>query len=81
MDIWMPNMDGYETAEKILELAHDKGLTTIIMAVTADITRECMERAKEVGMRGFLTKPYKVLDIENLILEHFGKAEGVDDLE
>lgn len=74
MDIWMPNMDGYEATTKILELARKNGKRTKIIAVTADITRESLERAKEVGMQGFLAKPYKVLDIENLIVEHYGKS-------
>jgi len=71
MDIWMPNMDGYEAATNILELARKNGKRPKIIAVTADITGESVQRAKEVGMQGFLAKPYKVLDIENLIVEHF----------
>ncbi|KAH8602661.1 HHK17, histidine kinase-group VII protein [Bisporella sp. PMI_857] len=72
MDIWMPNMDGYEATKKILDLALKHGQATKIIAVTADITSESVDRAKEAGMQGFLAKPYKVLDIENLILGHFG---------
>jgi CheY-like chemotaxis protein len=71
MDLWMPNMDGYEATEKILKMARDMGETLAVMAVTADITSESLERAKETGMKGFISKPYKVLDIEHLILEHF----------
>jgi CheY-like chemotaxis protein len=74
MDIWMPNMDGYEASRQITELAKAHEQTLKIMAVTADITGNCVDRAKEAGMEGFLAKPYKVLDIENLILEHFGKS-------
>jgi CheY-like chemotaxis protein len=71
MDLWMPNMDGYEATEKILKMARDKGEALAVMAVTADITSDSLERAKETGMKGFISKPYKVLDIEHLILEHF----------
>ncbi len=71
MDLWMPNMDGYEATEKILQMARDQGETLAVMAVTADITSDSLERAKEIGMKGFISKPYKVLDIEHLILEHF----------
>jgi CheY-like chemotaxis protein len=71
MDLWMPNMDGYEATEKILKMARDEGETLAVMAVTADITSESLEKAKETGMKGFISKPYKVLDIEHLILEHF----------
>lgn len=75
MDIWMPNMDGYEATSKILDLARNNGENTTVIAVTADITGDCADKAKEVGMQGFLAKPYKVLDIEHLIVEHFKKLE------
>ena len=71
MDIWMPNMDGYEATSKIMELARLSGEKTTIVAITADITEDSVERAKAVGMQGFLAKPYKVLDIEHLIMHHF----------
>ena len=74
MDIWMPNMDGYEATAQIIELARINGERPIIVAVTADITEDSVDRAKEAGMLGFLAKPYKVLDIERLIIEHFTKA-------
>jgi CheY-like chemotaxis protein len=71
MDIWMPNMDGFEATSRILDLARQHGETTKIIAVTADITGECLSKAEAHGMQGFLAKPYKVLDIEHLIVEHF----------
>lgn len=71
MDIWMPNMDGYEATAKIIDLAKDSGDCMKIIAVTADITEDSVNRAKQSGMHGFLAKPYKVLDIEHLIVEHF----------
>jgi signal transduction histidine kinase/CheY-like chemotaxis protein len=73
MDLWMPNMDGYEATETILKMANERGESLAIMAVTADITGDSLERAKETGMKGFISKPYKVLDIEHLILQHFRK--------
>jgi CheY-like chemotaxis protein len=73
MDLWMPNMDGYEAAERILKIANERAERLAVMAVTADITSESLERAKQVGMKGFVSKPYKVMDIELLILEHFRK--------
>ena len=74
MDIWMPNMDGFEATTRILDLAREEGTMPKIIAVTADITGGCIDQAKASGMHGFLAKPYKVLDIEHLILQHFGKA-------
>jgi CheY-like chemotaxis protein len=76
MDIWMPNMDGYEATTKIMELARMHREKTPIVAVTADITEDSVDRAKDAGMQGFLAKPYKVLDIEHLIMEHFPRRNA-----
>jgi CheY-like chemotaxis protein len=73
MDIWMPNMDGYEATTRIMDIARAHGETTKIIAVTADITGDSVDRAKAAGMQGFLAKPYKVLDIEHLIVDNFPK--------
>jgi signal transduction histidine kinase/CheY-like chemotaxis protein len=73
MDIWMPNMDGYQAAKRIHQLAQANGESVKIAAVTADITSASLEHAKQHGMQGFLAKPYKVLDMERLIIEHFSK--------
>lgn len=64
-------MDGYEATAAITDLARRHGQTTTIFAVTADITSDCVERARGAGMQRFLAKPYKVFDIERLITEHF----------
>lgn len=46
-----------------------KGPPTIL-AVTADVTDIALKRAEEVGMKGFLSKPYKLRDLQKLILEY-----------
>ncbi|KAG4412435.1 hypothetical protein IFR04_014430 [Cadophora malorum] len=74
MDIWMPNLDGYGATTQIMNLAQQRGEPTKIIAVTADITEDSVDRAKMAGMQGFLAKPYKVFDIERLIVEHFEKC-------
>ncbi|TGO65930.1 hypothetical protein BOTNAR_0072g00040 [Botryotinia narcissicola] len=71
MDIWMPNMDGYEATKEITKLAEAHGETATIVAVTADITDDCSMRAKEAGMQSLLAKPYRVIDMEKLIIGNF----------
>ena len=84
MDLWMPTMDGYEAAKRILAMQkYQSGESTgsededrlggrkrapIILAVSADVTDEALDRATEAGMVGFMTKPYKLMDLEKLII-------------
>ena len=68
MDLWMPLMDGYEATEKILGMSWNG--TPTVLAVTADVTDDALDRAAQVGMKGFMTKPYKLQDLQRLITEY-----------
>lgn len=46
-----------------------------VLAVSADVTDEALERAASVGMEGFMTKPYKLLDLERLIVEYCARKD------
>lgn len=76
MDLWMPLMDGYEATEKILGAA---GKRPTVLAVTADVTDGALGRAAEVGMKGYMTKPYKLADLQRLIEEYCASHEGKKD--
>ena len=41
-----------------------------VLAVTADVTAEASARAEEVGMKGLMTKPFKLVDLERSILRY-----------
>jgi signal transduction histidine kinase/AmiR/NasT family two-component response regulator len=71
MDLWMPTMNGYQAAEKIVNLYDDENdcKAPMILAVTADTTDEATERVARAGMKGPLTKPYKSRDLERNLLE------------
>ena len=70
MDIWMPLLDGYEATEAILNMDHLVQKPTIL-AVSADVTDTAIARAGEVGMKGFLTKPFVIRHVEKLIQQHY----------
>ncbi|KAK0271427.1 hypothetical protein LTR91_022737 [Friedmanniomyces endolithicus] len=76
MDLWMPLMDGYEATERILGMERGVGRMPTVLAVTADVTDGALERAAQVGMRGFMTKPYKLMDLQKLILEYCARNHG-----
>ncbi|KAJ5215955.1 uncharacterized protein N7498_002362 [Penicillium cinerascens] len=106
MDLWMPEMDGYEATSRILQMMDDHqgqyagfddasiqmghtgdpdsmDLDTAspklrfpqpptVLAVSADVTDEALNRASKVGIKGYMTKPYKLSDLERLIVEFCG---------
>ena len=73
MDIQMPVMDGYEATRKIREYESSSPdrETTSIIALTANATREDQDRCINVGMNGYLTKPFKFIDLEKMIRQLF----------
>lgn len=85
MDLWMPLMDGYEATERILG-SYQHGANggkmngqhvPTVLAVTADVTDGAQERAARVGMKGFMTKPYKIHDLQRLITEYCAQKQAV----
>ena len=70
MDIRMPVMSGYEAAKKIK--AAPKGQTTIIIAITASSFDEEWSDALSAGCDDFLRKPFRSMDIFNLMHKHLG---------
>lgn len=84
MDLWMPEMDGYEATERILDIfksASALGGRTrcmappTVLAVSADVTDKAISRATAVGMEGFMTKPYKLVDLQRLVEEVCNRRE------
>lgn len=63
MDCQMPEMDGFEAAERIRLLEGDAIGNTPIIAVTADAMKGARERCIDAGMNDYISKP---VDIEKL---------------
>jgi CheY-like chemotaxis protein len=106
MDLWMPEMDGYEATSRILQMMNDHrsqypgpkngsicgdnaanldsmdvdptspifrpSQPPTVLAVSADVTDEALNRASKVGIKGYMTKPYKLSDLERLIVQFCG---------
>jgi CheY-like chemotaxis protein len=64
MDIHMPEMDGFEATRRIRALDSEQAKTIPIMAMTANVFREDIEKCLAMGMNDHLGKP---IDVDELI--------------
>jgi len=65
LDMQMPVMDGMEACKIIMERDPD----TIIVFVTAHALDEFKAKAKAAGAKGFISKPFRVGDIDDVLKE------------
>ena len=77
MDIQMPNMDGYQAAQRIRHL-NDKTRAEIpIIAMTANAFAEDRKRAFDAGMNGHIAKPIDIEKLGAVILSVLNKQENL----
>ncbi len=70
MDIHMPKKDGFEATKEIKSM----GIDTPIITVTGNVTQEAMVKAKELGMKEFITKPYSSWKIYSVLNTYLKKV-------
>lgn len=71
MDVQMPKLDGYQATRKIRNLPDEKKAGVPIIAMTANAFEEDRQRALQVGMDGFVSKPIevnKLMDAMRMVL-------------
>jgi signal transduction histidine kinase/CheY-like chemotaxis protein len=66
MDLVMPEMDGYESARRILEF--DKSY--IIVALTADKMPDSKKKAELSGIKEFISKPVRLEELKKLLAKY-----------
>lgn len=68
MDCHMPELDGYEATKRIrAEKATSKNPDIPIIALTANALKEDLEKCLNVGMDGYLCKPFKKAKLMEII--------------
>ncbi|MEN8169417.1 MAG: ATP-binding protein [Pseudomonadota bacterium] len=77
MDVRMPGMDGLETTQRLREI-EPHGATVPVIALTADVTQENIDRCRAVGMQEVLSKPIH-MDRLSRALAAVRVHDGADD--
>ena len=75
LDIAMPHIDGFD----VLRFMKDKGVTNIpVFLVTAEPTRDNVERAIEYNIAGFIGKPFDREDVPRRLRSRLGVVPTYD---
>jgi CheY-like chemotaxis protein len=72
MDIQMPEMDGYEATRRIRSLDAPKAKTIPIIAMTANVFREDVERCLASGMNSHVGKPLALEEVMKSLHSYLG---------
>jgi len=75
MDIQMPEMDGYEATRQIRAFANPKAKTIPIIAMTANVFREDIEKCMSTGMNGHVGKPININEVISQMRLHLKPRE------
>lgn len=77
MDCMMPVMDGYEAARLIRNEEASRGLKAVpIIAVTASVQPDQIEKCLQSGMNEVLAKPFRREDFNRVIWKHVSMSSA-----
>jgi len=78
MDCQMPEMDGFETSERIREIENARGTENpvLILATTADAMQGVKEKCLIAGMDSYITKPINVEKLRDSLRKHLNPKPG-----
>lgn len=73
MDLQMPEMDGFESTDRIRALMNGEGGKTVIVAMTADAQPKIREECLRSGMDDYLSKPVQMKDLKKTLDKWIGR--------
>jgi CheY-like chemotaxis protein len=76
MDVQMPEMDGYEATRRIRALDCPEAAQVPIVAMTANVFKEDIERCLQAGMNAHVAKPISLVEVLRILRLYLPRAEG-----
>ena len=77
MDCMMPVMDGFDSTRNIRAYEAEQGIdATPIIALTASVLNDDIDKCFEAGMDAYVHKPFEVNNLIGQIMRVTGKGEG-----
>ncbi|MCL2371889.1 MAG: ATP-binding protein [Defluviitaleaceae bacterium] len=77
MDLQMPKMDGFEATRSIRTLTAPNAKTIPIIAMTANVFREDIEKCLAAGMDAHIGKPLKIEDMLDILKQKLGYSHQI----
>jgi signal transduction histidine kinase/DNA-binding response OmpR family regulator len=81
MDIHMPMKDGFAATEEIRKKSANTGWEPVIIALTADITKDLEEKCLHAGMNGVMKKPVSIEKLRSIIYKYMRKENQDKEME
>jgi PAS domain S-box-containing protein len=80
MDIHMPLMNGFEVTKQIRQYCKENSAQKdpYIIAITADILNNYKQNYLKFGVEDFISKPYKIQDINNSLKKYLNDSNHQD---
>ena len=76
MDLQMPEIDGLQATEMIRGLGLPEAANVPIIAMTANVFKEDVEKCMAVGMNGHLGKPIVMAEVEKVLAQYLKGKKG-----
>jgi len=76
MDIRMPVKNGYEATEMIRSMKRPDASTIPIIAMTADVFSEDIQRCLDYGMNAHVAKPIDIKEVSRILNKYFDRPNG-----
>ena len=75
MDVQMPEMDGYQAARAIRAMDVPRAKTVPIIAMTANVFKEDVERSLAAGMNSHIGKPLDIRDVMGVLDKYLNASQ------